>query len=224
LSHGIDVEVYSNLVHIRPRLWETLARPGVRLATSYYSADPTRHEMVTGRLGSHARTTRNIIEALNRSIPLRVGIVNVHDALNVQQARAELESLGVVEIGVDRLRRVGRGARSGAALSIGQLCGNCASEVLAVASDGMVWPCVFARWLPMGNVREKSLRAVVASSCYRGVRDELADSFRDRTSNLATCEPKCEPYTAGCHPDCNPACSPRCDPVSCRPNCLPPRR
>lgn len=78
-GRGIEVEVYSNLVHVRPELWETCTRPGVRLATSYYADNAAQHEVITKRRGSHARTQRNIIEALRRSIPLRVGIVDVHD-------------------------------------------------------------------------------------------------------------------------------------------------
>lgn len=221
LACGVEVEVYSNLVHVRPELWETFTRPGVRLATSYYADNATQHETITKRRGSHARTKRNIIEALRRSIPLRVGIVDVHDGQRVDQARAELASLGVEDIEYDRLRQVGRGVRDQAA-DVNQLCGNCASGVLAVSPQGAVWPCVFSRWLPVGNVREQPLAEIVAGERCQGVRDELAEHFQQ--SPVGRCDPKCEPYTAGCHPECNPSCSPRCSPISCRPNCLPPKR
>ncbi|OLF05388.1 radical SAM protein [Actinophytocola xinjiangensis] len=221
LGHGIEVEVYSNLVHVRSELWDVFTRPGVRLATSYYADDATQHEAITGRQGSHARTRNNIIEALRRSIPLRVGIVDIDDGQRVDEARDELVALGVHEIGYDRLRQVGRGIRTGTTGAT-QLCGNCASGVLAVSPDGTVWPCVFARWLPVGNVREQSLAEIVAGQRLQGVRAGLTKYFA--LAPATTCDPRCEPYTAGCHPECGPACSPRCDPVSCRPNCLPPRR
>lgn len=221
LGRGIEVEVYSNLVHVRPELWETFTRPGVRLATSYYADNATQHEAITKRRGSHDRTKRNIIEALRRSIPLRVGIVDVYDGQRVDQARVELASLGVEEIGYDRLRQVGRGVRNQAA-DVNQLCGNCASGVLAVSPQGAVWPCVFSRWLPVGNVREQSLAEIVAGDQCQGVRDELTEHFQQAPEGK--CDPKCEPYTAGCHPECNPSCSPRCSPTSCRPSCLPPRK
>lgn len=217
LGRGIDVEVYSNLIHVRPELWETFTRPGVRLATSYYADNATQHEAITKRRGSHARTRSNIIEALRRSIPLRVGIVDVHDDQRVDEARDELASLGVREIGYDRLRQVSRGIRNQAA-DVSQLCGHCASGVLAVSPEGAVWPCVFSRWLPVGNVREQPLAKIVAGDRCQGVRAELEDQFQLAPAG------RCEPYTAGCHPECNPSCSPRCDPISCRPNCLPPRR
>lgn len=38
-----------------------------------YSDDPAQHVRVTGRIGSHARTRANTVEALRRSISLRAG-------------------------------------------------------------------------------------------------------------------------------------------------------
>ncbi|WP_326644563.1 radical SAM protein [Nonomuraea fuscirosea] len=34
LDRGMEVEVYSNLVHVTPAMWELFTQPGVRLATS----------------------------------------------------------------------------------------------------------------------------------------------------------------------------------------------
>src|SRR5262245_1402975 len=55
LQLGVEVEVYSNLVRVIPALWEVFALPGVRLATSYYSPDASRHDAITGNRG-HDRT------------------------------------------------------------------------------------------------------------------------------------------------------------------------
>lgn len=125
-TRGLAVEVFSNLVHVPPRLWEVFALPGVRLACSYYSDDPGQHAAITKR-PSLERTRANIAEAVRRAIPLRVGVVDLADEQRSQQAVAELESLGVSEVGSDRLRQVGRGLRDEQA-STDQLCGNCASE------------------------------------------------------------------------------------------------
>jgi MoaA/NifB/PqqE/SkfB family radical SAM enzyme len=73
LAGGLEVEVFSNLVHVSPQLWDAFAQPGVRLATSYYSNNATEHETITKGRNSYTRTKANIIEALRRSIPLRVG-------------------------------------------------------------------------------------------------------------------------------------------------------
>src|SRR5882724_11087472 len=109
VERRLTVEVFTNLVHVSRALWDVLSLPGVRLATSYYSDQPGQHEAITTRLGSHGKTMSNITEAIRRSIPLRVGLIDVADGQRVDQARHQLEALGVTEIGTDRLRQVGRG-------------------------------------------------------------------------------------------------------------------
>ncbi|WP_394621674.1 radical SAM protein [Lentzea sp. JNUCC 0626] len=164
LTAGLEVEVFSNLVHIGPRLWESFSRPGVRLATSYYSATPTRHESVTRRRGSHARTRANIAEAVSRDIPLRAGVIDVGSPAPVQAAVADLRSLGVVSIGTDRQRAVGRGAN---AFALDQLCGRCGDGAVAIAPSGDVWPCVFARRISLGNILDTDLATILSKSTFR---------------------------------------------------------
>ncbi len=43
LARDLEVEVFTNLVHVTPALWEAFSRPGVRLATSWYTDDPAEH-------------------------------------------------------------------------------------------------------------------------------------------------------------------------------------
>lgn len=159
LAVGLDVEVFSNLVHVAPPLWETFARPGVRLATSYYSDHPSQHESITGGRGSHARTRANIAEALDRDIPLRVGVIDAGPGQRSSAARVELDALGVRDVGVDRLRRIGRG---GGSASPDQLCGRCGHGAVAVAPSGEVWPCVFARWISLGNILAADLAEILS--------------------------------------------------------------
>jgi MoaA/NifB/PqqE/SkfB family radical SAM enzyme len=219
VNRGVEVEVFSNLVHVTPRLWETFGRPGVRLACSYYSDDPDQHAVITGRR-THARTKANIGEALRRSIPLRVGVVDLGDEQRTAQATEELAALGVTDVGFDRLRGVGRGRDRGeAAQSMDELCGHCASGVLAIAPSGEVWPCVFSRWLPVGNVRTSPLAEVVAGQPVADVRSQLLEHFQPLEM---PCVPKmCDPQ---CGPNCGPACNPQgtrqpCSPRGgCRPN------
>jgi hypothetical protein len=89
--------VYSNLFRVRRDHWTLFERPGVSLATFYYADTDEGHDEVTGREGSHAATRANIIEAHRRSIRVRVGIVDVLDGQRVEEARAELEGLGITE-------------------------------------------------------------------------------------------------------------------------------
>lgn len=213
LNAGLEVEVFSNLVHVPRRLWETFSLPGVRLATSWYSDDPVELAAITHR-PSHSRTRAGIVEALRRSIPLRVGIVGVLNGQRTEQARRMLAALGVTDIDYDDLRQVGRGIRDRRP-GPEQLCGQCASGVLAIASDGTAWPCVFSRWLPVGNVRQSALSDIVTGPEMRSVTGYLQASL---TPVETPCVPKmCDPQ---CGPSCSPACRPRGD---CRPvgGCVP---
>jgi MoaA/NifB/PqqE/SkfB family radical SAM enzyme len=213
LGRGLEVEVFSNLVHVPARLWEVFERRGVRLATSYYSDNAEQHEKITKGRGSYPRTKANIAEALRRSIPVRVGVIDIEDGQRVDQARAELTSLGVSgEIRVDRLRQVGRGVRNEAP-DLSQLCGKCGHDNLAIAADGSVWPCVFSRWLPVGNVREDALADILIGPRMTTTTAALDEHFAARP-NMGLCDPKCGP-------NCGPACNPQCWPTGtgpCTPN------
>ncbi|MFF9897428.1 radical SAM protein [Streptomyces longispororuber] len=88
LNHGMEVEVFSNLVHVSDRWWGQLQRDGVSLATSYYSDRAGEHNAITGR-PSHRLTRENIRKAVRLGVPPRVGIIATDDAQRVDEARSE---------------------------------------------------------------------------------------------------------------------------------------
>ncbi|MCP9210924.1 radical SAM protein [Streptomyces sp. NEAU-Y11] len=160
LKLGLSVELYSNLVHLSPDWWRILRRTGVSLATSYYSDRAKEHNAVTGR-PSHARTLANIRKAVRLGIPVRAGIVATTDTQRVDEARRELEALGVKRISVDHVRPFGRGSE-GAAPDVSGLCGRCGSGRASIGPDGGVSPCVFsAGWMGVGNVQDMPLAAIL---------------------------------------------------------------
>jgi MoaA/NifB/PqqE/SkfB family radical SAM enzyme len=224
ISSGLAAEVYTNLLHVKDTLWDLFACPGVSLATSYYSDSPQQHDAITLRPGSHAKTRANITEAIRRGIPLRAGIISLDDTQRADQARAELEAIGVRNIGFDHLRQVGRGVRS-QVHALSQLCGNCGRGVAAISPEGDVWPCVFARWMTAGNVRQTPLADILAS---HAMTDAVALIPPKHSGHPAA--PPCKP-SDDCRPgtDCRPtwtaadADQPRCTtPQGCGPNvCLP---
>jgi MoaA/NifB/PqqE/SkfB family radical SAM enzyme len=213
LARGLTVEVYSNLVHVTRKMWSVLEQPGVRLACSYYSSSAAEHDAITGR-PSHDRTLANVREALRRGIPIRVGVVDVQDGQDVSGAVAELYGLGIRNVNVDRLREVGRGIRGGRP-SVSQLCGRCADGKLAISPNGDVWPCIFSRWLTVGNVRSAMLSAINADA--ETVRAGLREQFDTRRLAASGafdddkgCGPdddkdpggdKCDPDYKGCTPE-----------------------
>ncbi|MCW2632260.1 MAG: Radical [Pseudonocardia sp.] len=207
-SAGLTVEVYSNLFAITPRVWATLQQPGVRLATSYYSADQAEHELVTGRSGSHQRTRANIAAAVRRGIPVRVGIVRMRPEQDVAGAVAELTAIGVPaeRIHVDDLRRIGRGG-GGAAGGVEELCGHCGDGSVAIRPDGRVQLCAFSgeQLGSIGNVHDQSLAQVLAGAAREQARAVLAGmpSKGPCQPDGGPCIPKggeCLPYSDPCNP------------------------
>ncbi|MEV4889085.1 radical SAM/SPASM domain-containing protein [Nonomuraea sp. NPDC055795] len=202
LGDGLDVEVYTNLVHVTPTMWDVFAQPGVRLATSYYTDDPDQHRQITGRKTLH-RTRTNITQALAMGIPLRAGIIDMHDGQHVEQAKAQLAHLGVTNIGIDRMRLLGRPARQ--ACDASELCGRCGDGIAAILPDGTVTPCPLGRWLKAGNLRDLGLGELYAGA------NRLAAAAGVHAQRM----PPCEPDGDG---QCEPKCRPGCDPaLGCRP-------
>lgn len=225
LGDGLEVEVYTNLVHVAPALWDVFAQPGVRLATSYYTNDPEQHRQITGRKTLH-RTRTNIGQALAMGIPIRVGI-DIHDGQHVQEARQELADLGVTDIDIGRMRLLGRPAQQ--ACDASELCGQCGNGIAAILPDGTVTPCPLSRWLSAGNVREAGLPSLIRGA-YQLAEETILPAISAAGSR--PCEPQCTP---GCSPglsnpdDCNP--NARCDPSKkpdpqCKPtfNCQPTKK
>jgi MoaA/NifB/PqqE/SkfB family radical SAM enzyme len=194
---GLGVEVYTNLTHVRDSWWDLFACPQVSLATSYYSDDPGLHDAITGRRGSHARTRANIAEAVRRGIPLRAGIITIREGQRTGQAHAELEALGVTRIGSDRLRHLGRAAGVGEPPDASELCGNCGHGIAAILSSGDVTPCVMARWLTAGNVKETPLTEILFGPARSGSACNPDLCRPDSDGDI--CQPPCRPGVPGDH-------------------------
>jgi MoaA/NifB/PqqE/SkfB family radical SAM enzyme len=240
IGAGLAVEVYSNLTHVKDDWWELLGRPNVCLATSYYSDLPAEHDAITGRPGSHARTLANIRQAVALQIPVRAGIVAVRDGQRTSQARAELEAIGVTRVRTDKVRALGRAA-SLPAPDASQLCGKCGRGIAAILPSGDVCPCVMARWLIAGNVRQTPLgdilsglpmsRAVAAIPARSGTCGPDDDSDicgpqggKPGAAGAAARSGACNPDSDSdiCPPPAGSACAPDCAPASDSDICPPP--
>lgn len=216
LDLGLDVEVYSNMVHVTERCWKLFQRDRLSLATSYYSHRSGEHDSVTRR-PSHRRTRANIERAVLHGIPLRVGVIASDDE-HAEAARQDLEALGVTRIGTDHVRPFGRAAADGAPDMSG-LCGDCGNGKAAVAPDGSVSPCVFSGFLTVGDVGS----APLADILYGAAMTEARAAIRAVVRPIRACRPDvapCGPDNAPrqpCAPEDDAECSPGTPPSTCSP-------
>ncbi|MFG2098546.1 radical SAM/SPASM domain-containing protein [Streptomyces sp. NPDC048612] len=206
-ARHLQVEVFSNLTHVTEEAWEALRMPGVSLAFSYYSDSDDDHDDVTENRGSRHRTRVNIDRAKAFGIPMRGNVINVLEGQRGMEGRRELLDIGMRDVRTDNIRPFGR-ASQGAAPDIKKLCGRCGRNKLAISPTGDVWPCVFARWMPVGNVHERSIREIYSGVPMQGARAELACAFPEKatTGGDPSCLPDCGPSFETCAPQL--ACAP----------------
>lgn len=216
LDLGLDVEIYSNLVHVSARCWELFQHDRLSLATSYYSHRADEHDAMTQR-PSHRRTRANIERAVRLGIPLRVGVIGGDEEL-AEAARRDLLTLGVTRIGTDHIRPFGRGAADRAP-DVSGLCGDCGNGKAAVAPDGTASPCVFSAFLDVGNVRSAPLADILGAAVMAEARATVraaARWVRACRPDTAPCSPDNAPQQP-CGPEDNAECSPGTPPSTCNP-------
>lgn len=213
-----DVSVYTNGTHLTPRLKAVFAANRVGLAFSIYGSSADVHDQVTKRRGSFARTKSAIEWAVASRLPVRAGIVDVGtNSHDVERTTQMLRQIGVQSVRVDRMRRVGRGAAQRPPESpINELCGRCGQGKICVASNGEIYPCVFARFAMVGHVRDsEGLRNALTGAALSRFRQQLAPKRRV-LETVGGCIPK------GDHGPCIPnedqgPCNPNQEPPPCTP-------
>ena len=217
LDLGLRAEVYSNLVYVPERLWQSFRHPEARLATSYYSDDPAQTAAITrGSMRSVLRSRDNLLRAIASRVVIRVGIIEVTAGQRVEQARIQLIRWGVPgqRIRVDRLRAVGRGQSSSESRAEDELCGNCADGVAAVTASGQVMPCAMSRHLPsIGNAGSETLQEILRSSALEEARRRLREHFA--RGEVRPARPPGGPKAGPTPPPCGPKAGPNAPP--CRP-------
>lgn len=209
---GFTIEVYSNLVGITQRMWDSFTRYNVRIATSFYSTEAPIHDAITNLPGSYQKTLGNIKKVLALGLPLRVGLIDIREEQDIAATEAFLQQLGIEpkQIGVDRVRGVGRGFNLSKEDAISALCGKCVRGHCVITAEGTVYPCIMARSFPLGSVLEQPITAILTGETFNATCEVLHAAFATRNRASADCNPD----------DCNPDCRPYCDPT-CNPNCRP---
>lgn len=215
------VEVFTNLVSLSDELLDCLKRYDVAIASSFYSHIPATHDSITGRAGSWLRTTTNLKRVVEAGLTCRVGVILMDEnSRDLVETEAYLLSMGISNIGRDRIRGFGRAARSQTP-TISELCGSCAGDVACIGYDGIVAPCVMSKSWPLGDLAQNTLGDILRDSRTSVVRDLIYSATyqrRDGELTMGTCNPDCWPCTpksgSNCTPKtlCYPQHSPNCSP------------
>lgn len=171
-----QVEIYTNGLALRGKIYDRLRELGPSFAFSFYSHDPKHHDAITQTPGSHSRTTRAIRRAVEDGLKVRVGVISMEqNRADASRTHEYLRDLGISDASIrfDRMRDVGRGQPmppSDEASSPSMHTGGVESPnprnfggSAAVSYDGVVYPCIFSRHLPLGSIHDQRLQAILTS-------------------------------------------------------------
>ena len=119
----------------------------------------------------------NIRRVVDSGLEIRVGIVVMDtNCYRVEETESFLRSLGVKQVGTDRVRFIGRGndlvgGRKPPQLS--ELCGACWKSSLCVSPNGQVSPCIMAKEWPVGSIHETTLDEIVRSERLANIQARI---------------------------------------------------
>jgi radical SAM protein with 4Fe4S-binding SPASM domain len=212
------IEVFSNLTFLDDQTLGYSVDNQICFATSVYSDDPAVHDAVTKVRSSHARTVSNLKKLIASGIVTRAAIIIIdQDGDAVERTRGFLQGLGVGSVRAGAVREFGRGEQIlSRSARLSGLCGHCWRGKLAIAPDGVVYPCVMARQWPVGNVLHTPLSEIVEGEVLQDIRRTIFDSVWLPTIEAA-CSPEC-PQAPACKPI---LCPQNCHPMSCPQSCGP---
>lgn len=217
------IEVFTNLTRLSEELLACFKQNGVHVATSVYASSAEIHDTITHLAGSFSRTVRNIRRLSKAKIPIRAGIIEMpENAGQVESTTRLLKGLGVQEIGTDRVRHFGRGGTAGQG-DMGELCGQCADNILCVGSDGKVSPCIMSKLWSVGSLLETPFNELMTSAKLMRIRGEIyrATVQRRKDGSQENIHAICDPKTCGPYSTCTPTTGPGpCGPSGCTP-CFP---
>ena len=175
-AHSLDftgIEVYTNGLLLSDRLLEKLQPFSPTIALSLYSHDATTHDTITALPGSFKRTTEAIKRAKEAGFSVRIGVVlmkeNAGEVTETRDYIVNQLEIDEAHIRFDPVKKTGRGIdvenSEGITFSVAHLPDRekttSRNGKLAIASDGTIYPCIFSRQTPLGNIRHNSLQQVL---------------------------------------------------------------
>jgi len=167
--HVAGIEIYTNGLLLNDALITRLLPHAPRLSFSIYADTPEIHDAITRVPGSWNKTLAAMHRARDAGLEIRAGVALMDENLDAAGRMPDFlhRELGLTEehIRFDAVKQAGRGRESprlqqrytgghtpAGATAQGKLC---------VAADGQVYPCIFARSSPLGDIRSQGLDAIV---------------------------------------------------------------
>jgi len=206
------LEIYTNGLALNETLLGQLAPYSPAFAFSIYSHEAAVHDAITQTPGSLMRTLKAMRRVQDAGLPLRVGMVVMHENRGMEEAtfaflQAEL-GLDVSQFGTDVVRSTGRGefmadnqstsahlqrfkhrADSAEQGTPAQPSPEAAKMIrrgkLCVSATGDVFPCIFSRSTRLGSIREQSLGDILVSLDQRSLSHASTQRWQQCRQSLS---------------------------------------
>lgn len=191
------IEIFTNATLVSDDTIAFFAANQVCVATTVYADRADIHDAITQNEGSFEKTMRAIEKMTSNRIPLRVAsILMKQNEGEAEKIMKLMERLGVEVNPPDVVRPTGRGENvallpeqyqrpeikppfftSEPEFSAARAYHPCLAGKIAIAADGNVMPCIFARDISLGNARETSLARILQgaklSECWLTTKDKV---------------------------------------------------
>ncbi len=199
------IEIYTNGLLLNEALIARLVPLAPRLSFSIYADTPEIHDAITCVPGSWKKTLTAMQRARAAGLEIRAGIAlmdeNLDGAARMQGfLRQELE-LESTHIRFDAVKQTGRGRLSRHLQQIhtngGHTPTDGAAGKLCIAADGSVYPCIFARHTPLGNIRTSTLDGIVKALAERGTAAPSLERWAYCQSSLSCLDCQMNVYALG---------------------------
>lgn len=219
------IEVFTNLTRLSDDLLQCFGKYQVQVATSVYASSSSTHDLITRVNGSFDKTIHNLRRLMAAGIPVRAGVIEMNEnAGQTEKTIRFLRSIGVQNVGRDRIRQFGR-ANSNNQSDMAELCGGCAENTLCVGANGKVSPCIMSKFWSVGSVLDNSLTNLSRSTRLQALRGDIYRTVVEPREGgdvlYGEIHTICEPKVCGPYGSCGPKFGPGpCAPSGCNP-CFP---
>lgn len=190
-----DIEIYTNGLLLSQALLNKLKPYQPRISFSLYADTAELHDRITQLPGSWKKTLAAMKRAKHMGFDIRAGIAlmpeNI-DCLDRMVLFLEKEvGLDAEHVRFDPVKQTGRGQFMDdvkqilIAPSHALQTGDIRRGKLCISANGNVYPCVFSRKTPLGNIRQQSLPNIIEQLAEREATAPSAERWKSCRESLS---------------------------------------